>query len=191
MSEKHLSRHENSNDHENIEVSDQEKQLLAQKAEQAEQAKQEKANENLAKIHELAKQEAEQSHKVAVETTTTDDNNIVGLQHSLKATAYERTLSKARQKLPKLARAFSVVSHNAVVEKVSTVSAQTAARPSGLLGGSISAFLGSVIILYFSRHYGFRYNYLVLFILFIGGFLLGVVLELLVWLFYSRKRRQY
>lgn len=188
MSEKDPSKAEHQGSSEKLVDHEHEKQLEASRAEQAEQAKQEKANENLEKIHELAKLEAEESRPVDVETTTDNDTDLPGVQHSLKATAYERTLAKARQKLSKPSRLFSKITHSPVVDSVSAVGAQTAARPSGLLGGSLAAFVGSLVILYFSRHYGFRYNYLVLFILFIGGFLAGVVIELLIWLLYRRKR---
>ena len=32
-----------------------------------------------------------------------------------------------------------------------------------------------------ARHMGFRYNYLVFLVLFAGGFVVGLILELLIW----------
>lgn len=68
--------------------------------------------------------------------------------------------------------------HNKAVEKVSDGIGKTVARPSGILGGGIVSLLGSCILLYMSKQYGFEYNFFVFFALMGGGFLLGVVLEL-------------
>jgi len=158
-------------------------------AEQAEKARQEKSNENIEKIRELAKTEAEQAHKVAAEQPEGETDALLGVQHSLKATAYAKTLARIQHKLPTYKRSFSRLAHNPVVDKVSAVSAQTVARPSGILGGGLCAFLGSLIALYYSKHYGFKYNYLLLLMLFVAGYLVGASLELVVWVFYSRKQR--
>jgi len=190
MSEKHIPRpehhvsHEHSVDHEHHE------RIQKHKAEQAERANQEKSLENIAKIQEMAKAEAESTRQVILEEMPrTETDSLLGVQHSLKATAYVRTLEHTRQKLSGPSRAFSRLTHNPIIDTVSAVSSQTIARPSGILSGSICAFLGTSLLLYYSKHYGFRYNYLVFFILFIGGYLLGSGLEFVIWLVYSRKRR--
>ncbi|MES2971886.1 MAG: hypothetical protein V4702_06215 [Patescibacteria group bacterium] len=190
MSEKRLeplSQHEH---HEPLVGHEHHERAAQHKAEQAEKARHEKSHENLEKIAELARAEAQESHTVAPkeEESTRQNDNWIGAQSSLKSTAYKRTLEKTQQKLPKTARAFSRIVHNDTIEKISAVSAQTVARPSGILGGSIVAFLGSVFVLYFSKQYGFRYNYTMLFILFVGGFMLGATLELAIWLVHGRKQ---
>jgi hypothetical protein len=158
--------------------------------EQAERARHEKSHENIHKIQELARAEAQESHKVAVHEQPKDHHDSwVGTHASLKTTAYRRTLQKTQQKLPKPARVFSKFVHQDTIEKLSAISAQTVARPSGILGGSFTALLGSVIVLYLSKHYGFEYNFTLMLVLFVGGFCLGAALELLVWLAYGRKRR--
>ncbi len=193
MSEKYIPRPENhEHAHEADEVLSHEhhERIAKHTAEQAERAKREKSAENLAKIREMAKTEAESASKLKAEKVPEDETgSVVGMQHSLKAQAYERTLAKIRSHLSAPARSFSRLVHNPLVEKVSGAGAQTVGRPSGLLGGSIVAFFGSVVTLYYSKHYGFRYNYLVLFVLFVGGFAAGASIELLVWLAYGRKRR--
>ncbi len=189
MSEKH-NNHEHGKQHEQLVDHEHAANLHKHTKEKADKAAQEKAGENLAQIQELARTEAQESHTITKEQETPPDaDSLLGMQQSLKNVSYARTLAKTRQKLPKVARSFSKIVHNDVIDSVSNVSAQTVARPSGILGGSISAFLGSVLILYYSKHYGFKYNYLLLFVLFIGGYLVGASLELVLWFFRGRKQR--
>ncbi|MEO8863139.1 MAG: hypothetical protein ABI354_02340 [Candidatus Saccharimonadales bacterium] len=160
--------------------------------------------ENLerSKNNEALKNKTELSNEAKIESTSSETakknladgekapkENVFGSQQALKSEAYKRSLEKIQKKLPKTSKAFSKVIHNDAVEAVSNIGAQTIARPSGLLGGSICAFLGSSILLYTSKHYGFRYNYLVLLLLFIGGFALGALIELVVWMLHTRKQR--
>lgn len=190
MSEKHIARPEHHSQHENLVSHEHHERMAKHHAELATRAAQEKAAQNIEKIKELAKTEALESHKVKTEEHAKNEaDSMVGVQHSLKATAYARTLARVQQKLPKSSRIFSKFAHNPTVEKLSAVGAQTVARPSGILGGSICAFLGSVIVLYYSKHYGFEYSYTLLFVLFMGGFLVGAAIELSAWLLYGRKQR--
>jgi hypothetical protein len=100
-------------------------------------------------------------------------------QKELKANAYNKSMRQIRSKLSKPDKTFSKVIHNKTVESVSEVSSKTIARPSGLLGGGICALLGSAYLLYMTKHYGFEYNYFVFFLLFVGGFFVGMFGELL------------
>lgn len=192
MSEKHIPRLEQEKQHDTTKDHEHHERIHTAKAEAAERARLEKSAENLAHIKELAKKEAQEAHKTKQEEPEeADTDSLLGMQHTLKSTAYTRTLSRIQQKLSKPDRTFSRAVHSPLIDKVSTVCNHTVARPSGLLGGSISAFFGSVVILYFSKQYGFRYNYLILFLLFIGGFLAGAIIELLVWAAYSRRKQRY
>jgi len=154
----------------------------------AEHAKKELSEVNLAKLREEAKTHAEVAAKTTEKHQDKEPEATLGTPHTLKAHAYEQSLKRLQKKLSKPDRALSKVVHNKTVEAISGVGASTVARPSGVLGGSICAFVGSVLLLYMARHYGFRYNYLLLFILFVGGFMLGSLIELVVWATYSRKR---
>jgi hypothetical protein len=189
MSEKNIPRLEHAKSHESPVGHEHHERAQKHLHEQAEKARHEKSAENLAKIHELAKAEAELTKKVVAESVQNESNNTADMQHSLKASAYERILTKTHQKLPKTAQTFSKVVHNPTVDKISEISAKTVARPSGFLGGSICAFLGSLIVYYSASRSGFKYNYLLLFLLFIAGYIIGSILELIVWFFYSRKQR--
>ncbi len=190
MSEKHIPRPEHHESKENPVDQSHFERAHNNQAEKAEKARHEKSKENLHKIHELAKKEAEQSHKITdQEDSKTDSASLAGMHNSLKTNAYSRVLSKTQQKLNAPARTFSKFTHSPVVDKISNVSSQTVARPSGFLGGSIIAFLGSSVVYYYSKHYGFKYNYLVVFMFFAGGYAVGALLELVIWLVYTRKQR--
>lgn len=160
--------------------------------EKAEQAQAERSAENLRLLHELAAKEAETNRKNPLEDLKDKEpDNFAGMQQALKTTAYERTLLNVQQRLPKPARVFSKIAHNKTVETISNVGAKTVARPSGLLGGSTLAFVGSLVLLYYSKHYGFTYNYAFFFMLFVGGFAVGAIIELAIWALYKSRHGKY
>lgn len=109
------------------------------------------------------------------------------VSRELKEMGFRRTLTGARLRMKAPARAFSKMIHQPVVERVSELAAPTVARPSGILGGGIAAFLGSGTLLYISRHYGYNYNYLVFILLFVAGFVAGMTIELVVRAILRRK----
>lgn len=190
MSEKHIPRLEHHESKENSVDQTHHESVHKHHAELAEKARHEKAKENINKIQELAKLEAEKSHKItAQEDSKSDSASLAGMHNSLKTNAYNRVLSETQRKLNKPVRAFSKFTHSPVVDKISNISAQTIARPSGFLGGSIFAFLGSSVVYYFSKHYGFKYNYILVFMFFVGGYVVGALLELFIWLVHTRKQR--
>jgi hypothetical protein len=84
---------------------------------------------------------------------------------------------------------LSRVVHQPVVRAVSEAAGKTVSRPSGMLGGGLVAFIGSLGYLYLTKHIGFEYNFTVFLVLFAGGFVLGVVLELVVWLLLKNRRQ--
>jgi len=109
------------------------------------------------------------------------------VSNELKTMGGRRTLNNVRRHLNAPSRAFSKVIHQSAVEKVSEVAAPTVARPSGILGGGIFALLGSLILLYATKHYGYTYNYFVFVILFVGGFVAGMLVELIVRALFRKK----
>jgi hypothetical protein len=111
------------------------------------------------------------------------------INRELKQITLRRELQQIRRKLPLPERTLSAVIHQPVVRAVSEAAGKTISRPSGLLGGSLVAFVGTGAYLYLARHIGFTYNYLVFLLLLGAGFIVGLSLELLVYLA-MRSRRQ-
>lgn len=141
--------------------------------------------------HEAARQETLEQSRQEIERSAAKTESIkVGeaveepLQHAvvtkdLQDMAYQRILVRTRKKLAVPDRVFSRVIHQPIVNTLSTMGEKTIARPSGVLAGGFCALLGSSVLLYTAKHYGFHYNFLIFALLFVGGFGLGLILELL------------
>lgn len=193
MSEQLKSHEDNKQNHEQLVSKEQQQQNQERTAERARKALEKHAETDKYALKQEVEKQAKESKDYNLDkraSETRDDTALPGVQQSMKNHTYKRELSKIQTKLPKTSRRFSKVVHSKTVEAISNVGANTVARPSGLLGGSVFAFLGSLVTYYMARHYGFRYNYLMMFLLFIGGFAIGAVIELLVWTF-SRRRSHY
>jgi hypothetical protein len=106
-----------------------------------------------------------------------------------KYQALNRTLKHVRERLPFPEKGLSTLIHQPVIDVASELSGKTVGRPSGILGGGICAFLGSLLFVYLAKHYGFQYNYLLFLLFFVGGFAVGLVLEIMLWLLFKLRRK--
>ncbi len=104
--------------------------------------------------------------------------SFIGTQRELKMDAYKRTLQKVQKHLSPVERGFSHIVHHPVIDSLSNLSSKTIARPSGLLGAGLVSFIGSALLLYSAKHYGFRYNFFAFLLLFAAGFVAGIIIEL-------------
>jgi hypothetical protein len=156
---------------------------------EAQEASHEHKQTDVSELERAAGDKAKHASETNVEDVAPNGGTPVmyGTQRELKKQSYDRTMKQVRSKLPVAERSFSKLIHQPVVNSVSEVGGKTALRPSGILGGSICAFLGSVGLLWAAKTYGFTYNYLVLFLFFVGGFLLGLLLEAVGRLLFRRK----
>lgn len=101
-----------------------------------------------------------------------------GNTKTVKQNAYKKVLKDTRKHLSTPEKTFSKVIHNPTVERASEVGAKTIARPTGILFGGIVAFIGSLLLIILSKRSGFSYNYLIFIIIFIGGYIVGLIAEL-------------
>lgn len=134
--------------------------------------------EKLETIRHQVEQEALTGKDVKVDTNS--EHSAPSQQLITKELRYDmlqRTLTRVRKKLPAPSRQFSKFVHAKPVETISSVGEKTIARPVGIFGGGLAALIGSGFVLYMSREYGFKYNYLLFVLLFIGGYLLSTVIE--------------
>lgn len=97
----------------------------------------------------------------------------------VKSESLKKELELIRSRLPFSQSIFSKATHQPLISRSSDLSAKTIARPSGLLGGGILAFCGSLAYLLFSKYVGMRYNYLVFVFLFVLGYGISIAVELL------------
>jgi hypothetical protein len=139
--------------------------------------------ETLAESRELIEEHAAKTDSINVGEVAPEPVNQLVATRDLQDMAYQRALVRNRKQMSKPSRALSKVIHQPVVDAISRASENTIARPSGLLVGGAVALIGSSILLYTAKHYGFRYNFLAFALLFVGGFVLGLALELVYRLF--------
>lgn len=165
----------------------------------------------IAKHHEKAAKEALHEHKKSMEkilekieqeastTETIKHKHLDNDQHlssgpitigaDLKKQSLNSGLKKIQSHLPIVERTFSKVIHNPVVNSLSEGTSKTIARPSGLLVGGLASVCVSLGVLFISQYYGYRYNFLVSILAFIGGFFLGLFLESMFQLFNRKASR--
>jgi hypothetical protein len=196
MSEK-LTIHEH---HENQERPQEDPERLLPTAEQAEPLR--KGEQDPAKRLEEARDEV---HEAGDETK--HDDPMARLEQAeqrpaaatpgyvsreLRKAGVRRQLGSIRRSLSAPERTLSRVVHQPVVRAISEPAAKTVSRPSGILGGGLVAFLGTSGYLYLTKTSGMRYSYFAFIALFLGGFALGLILELLIHMTTrpARSRRQ-
>jgi len=141
------------------------------------------APDKLAEIQKSIEQHALSGSELSPDQSeqTTPSQNMVNRE--LKKLTFQRTLTRVRKQLKPSERLLSKTIHQPAIDKISELTGQTIARPSGLLGGGLFALLGSTFIFGLARHYGFEYNFLAFFILFLLGYLAGLLVELALKLF--------
>lgn len=135
---------------------------------------------------EAMRHKIEKTAKNAKETRVDSTNEHQSAEHylvtkGLKQEAFRRSLQRARKHMSTTSRGFSKVIHQPVVDTISRVGEKTVARPTGILTGALIALIGSSYLLYTAKHNGFQYNYSVIIILLGGGYILGLVIELVIY----------
>ncbi len=133
--------------------------------------------QNIEQLKVQADRESISGKETTVGEKQEDSKSPIGIQKQLKETAYRQSIQRIQSHLKGPARLLSQVVHKPAIERLSNIGARTVARPSGILGGGFAALFGSNILLYFAKRYGFEYNYFAFFIFFLGGFIVGLLLE--------------
>lgn len=141
--------------------------------------KQERQREQIETIKHRAEAEAKSSKETTVDKDAPEVHHHL-VTKELKDETLKRSLQRTRKQLPIADKALSKAIHQPAVDLISKIGEKTIARPIGILAGAIVALLGSSYVLYSAKHYGFNYNYWIIFILFVGGYLVGLVIELLI-----------
>lgn len=152
--------------------------------------------ESLKALQERVDTQATSGKDASLDYTTEHSSNnsgntySLGMHQQLKNDAYKRTLTKVRSHLSAPERTLSRAIHQPAVEAISEGISKTIGRPYALLFGGIATLLGTIVVLYFAKHTGFRYNYTIFFLLFIGGFFVGLFAELASKLPFFRKHNK-
>lgn len=111
------------------------------------------------------------------------------INRELKDMAFRRTMKNTRRHMGAPSRLVSKVIHQPVVEKVSEVASSTVARPSGIIGGGLFAVMGSILLLWITKKYGYEYNYLMFIIFMAVGFAVGLCVELALHVTLAKRRK--
>lgn len=129
-------------------------------------------------IKQELEREAAPSPDIAAIEQPENEKHRIGITKDIKTKSYNETLRQVRHNLNKTEKTFSRIIHQPFVEKLSNISAKTVARPAGILGGGILAFAGGIFVLTVAKMQGFSYNFLLIIILYLSGYLLVTALEM-------------
>lgn len=136
--------------------------------------------ETITSLETAARTEAISGNEVTIGEKEASQPTHSGVHRELKSIAYARSMDRIRSNLSAPSRVLSKIVHTPAIDVVSNGLAKTVTRPSGILGGSTTALIGSIGLVYFSSHYGIAYNYTAFAVLYIAGYILGVILEAIV-----------
>lgn len=126
-------------------------------------------------VQEQAKSAAEHSRPQAEQSKTITPSTRADKLHS-----FNTVMHHVRQSMTKPEKQFSKFIHQPAVEKASEAIGKTVARPSGIFGASVAAFIGLFFIYSVARFAGFSLSGSEMPILLLIGFLAGVFIEWLI-----------
>lgn len=124
-----------------------------------------------------------EQHAVSIEKPSAEGHEQhAQAQHKatkdLKELSFSRTLVRVRKRLNSPEKVLSRVVHQPVIDRVSEFGAKTIARPASLFGGGLFALVGTSVLFYLTKKYGYEFNYLVFLMTFVAGFVAGSILEI-------------
>lgn len=108
-----------------------------------------------------------------------EEANTYWYSREYRELAFKQLMGRVRTHMSKPEQAASKLIHRPGIEKASEIGEKTVARTSGVLVGSICSFIASLATYYFSRRNGYDMTYSIFIVSFIGGFFVGLLLELI------------
>lgn len=91
--------------------------------------------------------------------------------------AFDTTMHHVQSNMSKPERTFSKLIHKSAVEKTSEVLGKTVARPSGIAGATIAAFIGLLSVYSIAKFAGFQLSGSEMPLLIVIGFVTGLFIE--------------
>jgi hypothetical protein len=116
--------------------------------------------------------------KQALASTHTRTQSPLYVDKRMKAQSLKHELKAVRKQLPKSEQVLSRVVHLKPVQAASELGEKTIARPQALLWGGLCAALSSAALYLTAKYIGFQYNYLLGILFFVGGYFIGLLVEL-------------
>lgn len=164
-----------------------EKELLKEKLEAAKNSERLDISEARAAVEKLSPI-SQESISLEGEETGSVANNVSWWSKELSTQNFSRRLTSVRRNLSAPERQFSKIIHQPAVEKTSDFVGKTVARPSGILFGGIFSFVLSFGAYLLARYLGGELRFSIFMVTFVGGYLLGLILEL-IWRFVRVRKR--
>lgn len=183
MSHEHAPRHES---HGEIKVSSAERRELEKQSHEALKNTAEKGEHNKHEKLEKSRHETMEHALNAENLRSSQEKNSHSSAHKeyrdprQTKLSFNTTMSHVRRHMKPAERSFSKVIHQPTVEKVSEVAGKTIARPSGVAGATIGAFIGLTLVYVVARRIGFELSGSEMPLLLVGGFVAGLFFE---WVF--------
>lgn len=103
--------------------------------------------------------------------------------------SYKNTMKQMREDLPIINRVFSKLIHTKYIEEILNFIISTIFRPIPILIGSTLAFITSALSYVLAMKYGYSlagYEYIILFLI---GWFIGIIFDLITIIFTSKKHR--
>jgi seryl-tRNA synthetase len=98
---------------------------------------------------------------------------------SVKQGVYKHTIKNVQTHLRPSERRFSKILHNDTIEAISELGASTVARPNAILGGGVAMVFGGLALLLTARYFGFTIPMSSLIALYIIGFVLLFIIDVI------------
>lgn len=106
----------------------------------------------------------------------------------IKKETARRNLIRVQKQLSGGEKTFSRVIHSRAIETISNAGEKTIARPSGLLYGGFFSFVSVSLFYFITRHYGYDFSYSLALVAVVGGYFIGLLIELLTKLAYRNNK---
>ncbi|MBP9738199.1 hypothetical protein KBD20_00760 [Candidatus Saccharibacteria bacterium] len=150
---------------------------------------------NAEKVGENSSAEREARHEVYEKAISSSEYNAQNSekQHSSTPTTHTKsekkhsfntTMHHVRKDLKPAERTLSRVIHQPVIEKTSEAVGKTIARPSGLIGAAVAAFIGLLFIFGVAKYAGFQLSGSEMPLLLLIGLVIGLFTE---WIYKSLR----
>lgn len=145
--------------------------------------------ERIKTIHEEVEKQSKPKESIKIsEAEDAPRHSEIFINRELKDISFSRTMARTRKHLSYPNKLFSKFIHNQGVDRASHVIGNTVTRPTSTLVAGITACIASIGLLYTVKKYGYEYNYLFIIMVFVGGYLLGLGIELLIYLLMKNKK---
>ena len=133
---------------------------------------------NVQEIRTLLLQQPPEPKELPLDDSSEGSNSLY-IDRKIKNANLKKELKNIQKELPFSQKILSTAIHQRLVKKTSEISSKTITRPIGLLGGGLFAFIGSLAYLMLDKFIGLQYNYLVFIFLFLVGYVLFTIIEIL------------